>query len=365
MEQIVAFGSECIPVLMEILENNKPERILLVTGKNSYEKSGAKDFIRRCLSDKLIQIIRFLEFDNNPNIQDLKKGLELAKGFNPSLIIAIGGGSVMDMGKLIRFFHTHDGEILRGNNVRYKPNIPLVAVPTTAGTGSEATHFAVLYDETKTKHSIASPDILPEYAIINSTLTHGQSPYLTACAGFDALAQGIEAYWNKNATQESDKYAIKAIELLYQSLPSVVNQPTPELRERMSEGAYWAGKAINITKTTAPHAFSYPFTTHYGYAHGHAVALTFPWIAEYNFIKGHISLEKKIRLKSMLGLSAYDNVVNPLKSYVKQLGLKTLPYLYDVNKLAADINIERLYNNPANITSKEAIFIIKKATEIE
>lgn len=359
MDQKVIFESESTPVLRELLQKSKPEKVLLITGKKSFEESGAKNFIEQCLYDYQKPIVRFSNFENNPNIHDLRDALVLAKDLNPELIIAIGGGSVMDMGKLIRFFHTHEGEILNGKYQPCNHHIPLIAIPTTAGTGSEATHFAVLYDEAKTKHSIANQDILPDYAIINSNITHGQSPYLTACAGFDALAQGIEAYWNKNATEESDLYAEKAIKLIYGTLPRVVSAPNDELRAIMSQGAYWAGRAINITKTTAPHAFSYPFTAHYGIPHGHAVALTFPYIADFNFSKGDIPEWKINELCNMLNTD--KSIYSTLKNYTLSIGLAVPINQYDFDMIIEGINLDRLANNPAKINKEDAWAILNKA----
>lgn len=360
MEQQTVFGQEESKAFVKSLIKEKGwDRILLITGKRSFEQSGASEFIRDCIASGHAEARRFSDFETNPNVWDLKKALQVADEFNPSAIIAIGGGSVMDMGKLIRFFHTHDGEILGGD---YRPNgreIPLTAIPTTAGTGSEATHFAVLYDEEKKKHSIADKSILPDYAVINPGLTCGQSAYLTACAGFDALVQGIEAYWNRNATEESDGYALKAIELIHDTLPQVVNAPTPELRRKMSEGAYWAGRAINITKTTAPHAFSYPFTAHYGIPHGHAVAIVFPAIAEFNIRNGEMPSCKTACLRKVLGLRTdiYDSLV----TYVQGIGLDTPAYEYDTVLLEKGINLERLANNPGVITRGQSLSILRKA----
>lgn len=364
MTQQLIIGDDCIDRTQSLFINNNWAKILLVTGKESYQSSGAEKFIENCLHDHDSKPIRFSDFSSNPNIIDLKKGLLLGQEEAPSVIIAIGGGSVLDMGKLIRFFLTHDGEVLGSDYRTNGKSIPLIAVPTTAGTGAEATHFAVLYDEHRTKHSIADEDILPDYALIYPELTYKQPPYLTACAGFDALAQAIEAYWNKNATEESDVYALKAIDLIFDTLPNTVTGPNDVLRKRMSEGTYWAGKAINITKTTAPHAFSYPFTSHYGIPHGHAVALTFPYIADYNFVNGKIPPQKVLQLKKVLGISSNENVMTFLKNYIFRLGLITPPYDYDVRLLTEGINTERLTNNPAYIGQQEAFSIIKKATTI-
>ena len=358
MAQILITSKDSTETLGSLISHNKWDRILLVTGKRSYEISGSKDYIEKECSNIDIQLSRFSDFQNNPNIDDLRKGIVFAEKFVPDAIIAIGGGSVMDMGKLIRFFYTHDGEILSGSYNTNSNKVPLIAVPTTAGTGSEATHFAVLYDEEKEKHSISSPEILPEYVILRPELTYNQSSYLTACAGFDALAQSIEAYWNKNATVESDAYAERAMKLLYDTLPKVVKKPTPELREKMSEGAYWAGRAINITKTTAPHAFSYPFTSHYRIPHGHAVALTFPYIADFNFSRGYIPEQRKTALCTLLETSC--NIYTTLKNYILAIGLVMPVNKYDPNLILRGISLERLANNPANINSDDALAIINK-----
>lgn len=352
MNQQLFIGDECIYKVHDLLHSGKWNRILLVTGKRSYESSGAEDFIKGCMAGFDGDSLRFSDFVKNPNIADLKKGLDLIRGYNPSVIIAIGGGSVMDMGKLLRFFMTNDGDILRGPYMPNGKSVPLIAVPTTAGTGAEATHFAVLYDESGKKHSIADKSMLPDYAVVYPPLTYGQSPYVTACTGFDALSQAIEAYWNKNATKESDGYAEKAMDLIYPSLPEAVNNPTRETRDRMAEGAYWAGRAINITKTTAPHAFSYPFTSHYGIPHGHAVAIVFPSIAELNLSKGKLQEEKKKLLVDVLKIEG--NAEACLRSYINNIGLVIPKKKYEVEKLLSGISLERLSNNPIEISKSEA-----------
>lgn len=357
MTQLLLFGDECILKVKDLFHTCQWNKILLVTGKQSYKSSGAESFINDCLSGYDAETVRFCDFDSNPNISDLKKGLALTLGFDPSVIISIGGGSVLDMAKLLRFFLMHEGDILSGI---YKPNdknIPLIAIPTTAGTGAEATHFAVLYDESGMKHSIADEAILPDYAVVYPPLTYGQSPYVTACTGFDALAQAIEAYWNKNATKESDGYAEKAMDLIYLSLPIAVNNPTKEVRDRMAKGAYWAGRAINITKTTAPHAFSYPFTSHYGIPHGHAVSIVFPTIAELNLTQGLISEDKKHVLLNLFGIESDLN--GPIRTYIESLGLCSQSKEYNIDKILDGISLERLANNPVQISKPKAKSIIE------
>lgn len=358
MTQQLIIGEESIGKIRSLFLDHKWNKVLVVTGKQSYATSGAEQFIDNCLSSLNLEKNRFYGFANNPNINDLKKGLVLTKSSSPSVIIAIGGGSVLDMAKLMRFFFTHEGDILKGQYTSNGKEIPLISIPTTAGTGAETTHFAVLYDEQGNKHSIADEAILPDYAVIYPKLTYNQTPYVTACVGFDALAQAIEAFWNKNATEESDGYALKAIELLFKTLPKVLNAPTSELRSKMSEGAYWAGKAINITKTTAPHAFSYPFTSHYGIPHGHAVAMVFPTIAAYNLENGSIREWKKEYIKNLFSI-VHDSE-QPIADYVKSIGFKVPAKDYDKNLLLNGINLERLANNPAIISLNDSVEILNR-----
>jgi alcohol dehydrogenase class IV len=149
---------------------------------------------------------------------------------------------------------------------------PLIAIPTTSGTGTEATCFAVVYID-KTKYSLKHSSILPDYTIIDPTLTHAMPPLVTAATGMDALAQAIESYWGVKSTHESQAYAREAITLTLAYLKAAC-QNEVEARDAMSRAANLAGKAINLTETTACHAVSYPITSYFNVPHGHAVALT-------------------------------------------------------------------------------------------
>lgn len=334
-----------------------PDHIFLVRGKNSYEKCGAQAVLESVFVKLACGVTEFFDFEANPKIEDMEKGLSLLKEYPTNMIIAIGGGSVLDMAKLLRFFYSYSGNPTGGEFEKKRQLIPLITLPTTAGTGSEATHFSVLYKD-KVKYSVEHDAILPDVAIVYPKFTYGNSKYLTSCTGFDALAQAIEAYWNVNATEESDKYAAKAIKLLWPNLPLVVNSPTAEARNKVSEGSYWAGRAINITKTTAPHAFSYSFTTDYGYPHGHAVALTFPFFMRYNIGNSDILLNPninpylyKIKMQKMLqwlNMECVD-VAIAMKEYIRNLGLDIDISQIDISKIVSSVNIQRLINNPYKV----------------
>lgn len=332
--------------------------ILLVRGKNSYYSSGASEKIGEILGKIGCIVHEWTDFSSNPEYNDLCKGLHYMNGIQPSAIIAVGGGSVIDMAKLMRFFHSYEGDFKTNNYTLQRNPIPLAAIPTTAGTGAEATKFAVLY-KNKIKYSVEHSCILPELAWIYPPFTYNNDAYLSACTGFDALAQAIEAYWNRNATAESDTYAQKAIKLIWATLPNVVKNLGLEDREKLIQGAYWAGRAINITKTTAPHAFSYPYTSFYQYPHGHAVALNFSKLAALNILSHNIPEKKQKFLQNLLG-NTKDQIENTIDSYVSLLGLtfKQKKEDIDVNLIIDNVNLNRLSNNPVEITRKLMLEIL-------
>ena len=355
MGQKYEFTHDALRTLLDNLPADT-HKILVFTGKKSYETSGACKLIRQLSVAADLEITRYCDFEVNPRLSDLEKAVDTIRSARPDAIIAIGGGSVIDMSKLTRFFECHSGDYIGGPYRRIKSPIPLIAIPTTAGTGSETTHFAVLYKDS-TKHSIAHPDIRPDFALLDSAFTDNANPYLTACSGFDALAQAIEAYWNKNATNESDAFALEAIGLLWESLPQTVKSPTRDLRSKMLKGSYLAGKAIDITKTTAPHAFSYPFTMHYGYPHGHAVALTFPIFAAINLSPGAIKEEKRAKLLSKL--SSGQSIEADMTDYIKEIGLGFRGETIDTPTILEGINLSRLANNPVDIDMNKATEILE------
>ena len=355
IQQEAYIGVDCLNYFHSILNTHNPKKVFLIRGKKSYQLCGAELVINNALNEYSPEIFPFSDFEENPKLEDVQKGLSYLEEFNADIIIAIGGGSVLDISKLIRFFYSYDGDPIGTKFEKKKDLLPLLALPTTAGTGCEATHFAVMYKD-KVKYSVEHDDILPNYAFVYPPFTYNNPPYLTACTGFDALAQGIEAFWNLNATKESDEYAIKAIKLLWPNLPSAVNNPTNEIRNKIAEGSYWAGRAINITKTTAPHAFSYAFTTYCGLPHGHAVALTFPFFFELNCNRINklnssnnlIKYRKKINyLKTLLSIQS-SNTQKSITQYINNI-LPQHIKIESPDKYLNLVNLQRLNNNPIQI----------------
>ncbi len=269
------FGMGSITFLKEILERENPSKIFLVRGKQAYVSSGVQKKLEPFLFD--YEVVHFSDFSVNPRIEDVEKGIELYKKEKCDFVIAVGGGSVIDMAKSINVLSVQPEEppkyILKELPIEMKGN-PLIAIPTTSGTGTEATQFAVVYIGKK-KYSLAHKEILlPSYVILDPSLTSSLPAKVTASTAMDALAQAIEAHWSVHSTRESKIFSRGAISLILDNVHAAVNSPTEEARIAMMKGSNLAGKAINIAKTTACHAVSYPITSYFNIPHGHAVALT-------------------------------------------------------------------------------------------
>ena len=365
-------GKNSLNNIKKIISDLDAKKILLVTGKDSYKKSGSEKKLFECLGNTVIE--RFFDFEANPNIKDVQVGIGIISSFKPDLIIAIGGGSVIDIAKLINIFAAHvikEKEIYEFVNKSEsvnKPGLPLVAIPTTSGTGSEATHFAVVYIGNK-KYSFAHKYVLPDFSIIDPSLSYSNPAYIKACSGFDALSQAIESFWAVGSTEESRGYSREAIRIILSSIEMAVVESDEKSMDRMSLAANLAGKAINISKTTAAHAVSYPITKFLDIPHGHAVALT---LGSFFVINSNYS---ESQLNDVRGIDYFDNISNELlnlfdcsgpkqasekwSQIMTNVGLETnLRSIFrkkniDYDLINKEINLERLNNNPVKVNSSQ------------
>lgn len=364
MGQIV-FRKNQLSELKSLVSGFNAKKIFLVRDNLSFTVSGAETFIQDIVNvdDKA----SFYKFNPNPKIQDLKKGIEIFKKGDFDLIIAIGGGSVLDMAKLISVFAHQKfdiNEIVTEKFPIESIKTPLLAVPTTAGTGAEATRFSVLYVGKK-KFSVSNPAILPDYVYLSSEFSLNAPSYLTACTGLDAFCQAIESVWSVNCNEESEKYALHAIELAWSNLEKAVRQDV-NAKEQMQQASYLAGKAINITTTTAPHALSYAFTSFYNIPHGHAVALSLPFFLSFNYQlsdincidpRGYRMVRKRIDKILEIFNTNIDNAYVRLTSFFSSLGvemnIRLLIKNFSPEIILQNVNLERLSNNPRKVSEND------------
>jgi len=354
--------------------NNNFGRVFLVRGKGSFSSSGA----REKLANRFDNIsAEFYDFSPNPKVEDVLRGIELYKKAESDTIVSVGGGSVMDMAKLIRGLASteYPAECIKGNvaqNIGTR-HVKHVAVPTTSGSGSEATHFAVVYIDGN-KYSFVGESVLPDVVVLDPSLTYSMPPGLTAATGMDALSQAMESYWSVNSNEESLKYSRIALKIIWENLERVVNNPNNTARQAMLRAANLAGKAIAITKTTAPHALSYKFTSDLGLPHGHATGLTLGEMLEYNAgisfddcvdpIRGPEHYSEKIReINDILNVENASEGKREIKEIMEKIGLRTnLPELTDkkIAEVIGSVNIQRLKNNPRRLRESDMTRILQK-----
>lgn len=354
--------------LKKIIQLNNYSNIFLVTGKESFTGSGASATLSPCL--KSLKVTRFNQFSVNPFLDDVIKGIEIFRKAAPDVVIAVGGGSVIDMAKLINALAPRSNSefesIIKYNSKSLTKNLPLIAIPTTAGSGSEATHFAVVYID-NTKYSLAHQHILPDYGIINPRMTDTLPPYVAASSGIDALSHAVESYWSVNATSKSKYYASEAIKMILPVIHEAVKGCNTTAKNSMALAAHYAGKAINISKTTSAHALSYPLTTTFKTAHGHAVGIMISKFFVIHSDNKDNNKELAQTMKELFDLFGCEDAFQCQKKWISlltsigltsdlyQLGVKT-----DVQKkkIINEVNIERMMNNPVQLNPDEIFNVL-------
>ena len=325
------------------------------------------------------RVNRFNEFTANPDFEEVSAGAELLRQQPSDVVIAVGGGSVIDVAKSVSLLSQNEPDlaaIVSGSAPIEHPGIPAIAIPTTAGSGSEATRFATVYID-KSKHSLEHESMLPVVTVVDPVFTMSLSPYLTAVTGIDALSQAVESFWSVHSTSHSRGMAARAIELAMTSLKNAVQRPDHTSRLDMITAANLAGKAINLTKTTACHALSYYFTSRFGLPHGHAVGLTLPGMLEYNSeVTGDdvtdprgVSFVRNVTLElaSMLGADDISGGVSNIERLLTDVGLRDPIPGFDVDdshiqKMVHDaLNSNRMANNPRSFTVDSLTSLLNSA----
>lgn len=339
-----------------------PKSVLVIAAGRSFAASGAAAVVGDATANRRTSTIS--DIDPNPSLESVDAAIAAFRRIQPELVIAVGGGSVIDLAKIVRSVAPISPTALSfalGHRQLSPSRTPLVAVPTTAGTGAEVTHFAVMYVE-GTKHSIAAPSLTPEHVILDPELTYTMPSAVTASTGLDALSQAIESYWSVRSTDQSKELASRAIELSFANLHRATTNPDPASRTAMAEASHLAGLAIDQTFTTAPHALSYVLSSRYGMPHGHAVAVFLGAVLEYNANvtpdtcsdpRGTGYVQSTVQaIGSMIGAQNAKQARVVIDALVGSLGLKvgltsnTGADSKVVQNLVDGVNVERLVNNP-------------------
>ena len=268
------YGDGNSDVLKNILDGTGAVRYMLIHSPSlKYFNLGT--YIK---SEKRIAC-SFGDIEPNPDYATVCRATELFNGNECDGIIAIGGGSVIDVAKTVKMFCNMPQGSNNIEEAAMLADIPLLAIPTTAGTGSESTCFAAIYIN-GVKHSFNHKGIIPTHVYLDGTLLNTLPVYQKKCTMLDALCQGIESIWSVNSTAESVTYARKAVEIILNNMDRYIDGDNAVNRE-MLLAANYSGRAICISQTTAAHAMSYKITSMFGLPHGHAVAICLPYVWRY------------------------------------------------------------------------------------
>ncbi len=342
--------------------------VFLVTGKASYSSCGAESALAEVLRD--FRTCRFSDFGPHVRLSDVEKGVDCLRRRRYDLVLAVGGGTVLDMGKLLAVSLSQKeplAQVVSSRLALQERRTGFIAVPTTAGSGSEATHFAVVYVDGK-KCSLAHASLRPDVVLIDPVLTASAPPRLTAIAGLDALCQAVESFWAVNATERSRGRAEKAIRLVLGHLAECVHDPKSDSRRAMCLAAHLAGRAIDVSKTTACHAISYPLTFQFGIPHGHAVALTLGETLLFNSgaTDGDVADRAEFPMCGRRSIAWVCSWAAPrrgsrakIDALIGQIGLETrlsdlgVAEAADRELVARNADSERLANNPRTMTRRD------------
>ncbi len=339
------------------LSDRQVRRIFLVCGKSLW-RLPAGAYFENLEERRGIRVISFRDFTPNPRYEAAVEATARFRASGADLIVAAGGGSAMDVAKCVKRFSAMDpGENYLEQDAPAS-RIPLLAIPSTAGTGSEATRFAVIYYR-GLKQSVAHESCLPDAVLLDSGMLETLPAYHRKASMLDALCHAMESFWSVKAAEESREYARRAIRLLFDAADGYL-QNTPDGNRQMLTAANWAGKAINLTQTTAGHAMCYGLTSRYGLAHGHAAALCvrvlWPYMVR-NVQKAPHPEELRWTFSALaeaMGCDTPEEAGAKYDGFLSRLELEhPSAREEDYAALTAAVNAQRLQNNPVPLSTED------------
>lgn len=370
----IAFGRGSVKELPGILREYKAKKVMLVYDYGVKQAKIADQVLEEIKKAEL-EVIIFDGVIPNPTNDVVEKAAEIAKKAQIDVFVAVGGGSSIDLTKAINILMTNPGSIGEYGGIGQvkKEVLPLIAIPTTAGTSSEITNVSALIDTEKViKYVIIDNKIVPDKVIIDPEFTMTMPPSVTAATGMDAITHAVESYISNMATPLTEYHSIQGLKYLHQNLPKVVKDGSDLLaRERMLLGCVITGFGFSNANLGLVHAIAHTLSAHFKLAHGMANAAVLPYVMEYN---ADSCSKKMIDLAEAIGLSASgdpeeDKLLfsRELLALIKELGIKTLSQQgieeKDLPMLAEDVLQEPVLNfNPKQgITREDILQILRKA----
>lgn len=346
MEQAIIEIRNGYDAVDAFLRASGAKKIFLVCG-SSLERLPIGKYFRTLPQRSGIGIVRFSDYQPNPKYESVVKGTELFRKEGCDMIVAVGGGSGMDVAKCIKLYANMEPDTLYLKQPIIPNDIPLVAVPTTAGTGSEATRFAVIYYQGE-KQSVSDTSCIPGTVILDPSALKTLPEYQRKVTMLDALCHAVESCWSVHSTEESCAYGLQAIRRILESRDGYLAN-TDEGNAAMLYAANLAGKAINITQTTAGHAMCYKLTGLYGIAHGHAAALCVDQLLPHMAANLDRCIDPRGPEQIRSALSRIDDAMvgTTFHRLLSELALPLpVPAEGDYALLKTSVNPDRLKNHP-------------------
>ena len=356
MQQKIITARDHFKELDAWIRENGCKRFLLVCDGSIVFMKSFNEYLE-LIRNSGVRIVDFRDFQPNPRYESVVRGVRLFRDEKCDGIIAVGGGSAMDVAKCVKLFSNLPGDGADGVwlKAKFVPNdIPFLAMPTTAGTGSEATRYAVIYYN-DTKQSVTSESFIPETVLMDPSALKTLPLYQKKATMMDAFCHAIESFWSVNSNEESRDYSREAIKLVMRYMGGYLAN-TEEGNAGMLRAANTAGKAINITQTTAGHAMCYKITSLYNAAHGHAailcVRVLFPWMIK-NTEKctdprgESYLLDIFQQIAEAMGCNSAESAAKKVNDIFSGLNL-TVPVASnaDFEMLKNSVNPDRLKNHP-------------------
>ena len=326
--------------------------------------------ISKLLGDSLVAL--YDKVEPNPTFETVMTAYRELKQVDYDFIVTVGGGSAIDTAKVVAAINESNGvdwivDHLKHSNQfpqQFNPK-PVIAIPTTAGTGSEVTMWATVWDmQEKKKYSISHPALYPKIALLDPELTLTLPEKATIYTGLDALSHAMEAIWNKNHNSISDTFALKAIELVRKHLPELRHEPSNiDLRTHLLRASLFAGMAFSNTKTALAHSISYPLTAHFGIPHGLACALPLPHLLRFNGSK--VPERVTIMAKALGSDMDVGYMVFAITQLFEKVGISTCLADYGIDKSKAELiaNLAvtpgRADNNIADFNRNDLLTLVK------
>lgn len=365
MKEMIFGGQKIVTGIgsLEYVKTIKNERVFIVTGASAMIKCGAIDYLKTQLKQNSCEVLVHFGVKSNPDTEDVEKGLKEMNNFNPTVVIAIGGGSPIDMAKTTVVLYENK-EITLENIYKVKlpdrrTKVKFIAVPSTSGTGTEVTKSSVItFRDLNLKIGLKCDAFIPDVAILDPKLTLTMPDHIVAETGMDALTHAVECYINNNLDDYAEILAKGAVEGIFKYLPLSYIEKSIEYREKIHNYQCMAGMAFCNVGLGMAHGISHAMGAEFNLGHGLSNAIVLPYVLEYNS-KDRVVNEKLSKLSKVIGKNDFTLAVRELNHILdiptsfKEAHISETAFMEKLDELTANSLKGSTVVNPVKISEEE------------